>query len=276
MVRTTNTHHRHRELEDDEVEDLAAGPDASSQREGKSTEHKAINPRSKHSETEQRRRSKINERFQLLRDLIPPNDQKRDKASLLLEVIEYIQYLQDKLLMYEGSYQGWSQEPTKLIPWRSCHGPVENLIDHSQAMKNGSGSDVSEDAAYRGAEHPIGSAMSAVPLNMPFYPSMFPSTRSILPSENLASQPPIQAWQGATSILESAVTGNAPNEASTSNISSVYSQGLLKNLTQAFRTSGVDLSRTSISVQLDIGRITNIKYDCCSLHSRGSWEGNPK
>lgn len=95
---------------------------------------KRVNPqRSKHSETEQRRRSKINERqalkkrrrknsfcwvnclcvgfewkfdvilyylaiyarlkklcfwarFQVLRDLIPQNDQKRDKASFLLEV----------------------------------------------------------------------------------------------------------------------------------------------------------------------------------------------
>ncbi|WVY93031.1 hypothetical protein V8G54_032119 [Vigna mungo] len=68
--------------------------------------------RSKHSETKQRRRSKINER-----DLIPQNDQKRDKASFLLEVIEYIQFLQDKLQIYEKSYEGWSQEPTKLIPW---------------------------------------------------------------------------------------------------------------------------------------------------------------
>lgn len=88
-------------------------------------------------------------RFQVLRDLIPQNDQKRDKASFLLEVlrstfnhlflvyilmdnsfscklnqnyfffqvIEYIQFLQDKLQIYEKSYEGWSQEPTKLIPW---------------------------------------------------------------------------------------------------------------------------------------------------------------
>ena len=43
-------------------------------------------PRSKHSATEQRRRSKINDRFQMLRDLVPHSDQKRDKASFLLEV----------------------------------------------------------------------------------------------------------------------------------------------------------------------------------------------
>ena len=78
---------------------------------------KASAIRSKHSVTEQRRRSKINERFQILRDLIPHSDQKRDTASFLLEVIEYVQYLQEKVQKYEGSYQGWGQEPSKLMPW---------------------------------------------------------------------------------------------------------------------------------------------------------------
>lgn len=36
---------------------------------------------------------------------------------LYAQVIEYIQFLQEKLNMYEGSYQGWSTEPTKLTPW---------------------------------------------------------------------------------------------------------------------------------------------------------------
>ncbi|KAJ0094630.1 hypothetical protein Patl1_16630 [Pistacia atlantica] len=54
-------------------------------KEGKNSD-KASAIRSKHSVTEQRRRSKINERFQILRDLIPHSDQKRDTASFLLEV----------------------------------------------------------------------------------------------------------------------------------------------------------------------------------------------
>lgn len=75
-------------------------------------EQKLSTPRSKHSATEQRRRSKINDRylytrcdnldlctyelvnfkpctfcrFSMLRGLIPHGDQKRDKASFLLEV----------------------------------------------------------------------------------------------------------------------------------------------------------------------------------------------
>lgn len=40
------------------------------------------------------------------------------KGALVdMQVIEYIQFLQEKLHMYEGTYQGWSQEPTKLMPW---------------------------------------------------------------------------------------------------------------------------------------------------------------
>jgi hypothetical protein len=53
---------------------------------GSPNDQKLNTPRSKHSATEQRRRSKINDRFQMLRQLIPNSDQKRDKASFLLEV----------------------------------------------------------------------------------------------------------------------------------------------------------------------------------------------
>ncbi|KAL2905287.1 Transcription factor BIM2 [Bienertia sinuspersici] len=62
-------------------------------------------------------------RFQILRDLIPHGDQKRDTASFLLEVIDYVQLLQEKVQKYEGSYQGWSTEPTKLMPWGVCYLP---------------------------------------------------------------------------------------------------------------------------------------------------------
>ncbi|XP_047945559.1 transcription factor BIM2-like isoform X4 [Salvia hispanica] len=140
--------------------------------------------RSKHSETEQRRRSKINQRFQILRDLIPENDQKRDKASFLLEVIQYIQFLQEKLQVYEGSCQGWSLESTKCLPMgRSC----------------------------------------ADDCSVPVYSSN---------GEELKSE---------------------SDEAS---ISNVYSQGLLNCLKCSLQSSGVDLSQTNISVQLDVGKQT--------------------
>ncbi|KAK4567918.1 hypothetical protein RGQ29_003621 [Quercus rubra] len=105
---------------------------------GKSSDQKANTPRSKHSATEQRRRSKINDRFQMLRELIPNSDQKRDKASFLLEVIEYIQFLQEKVHKYEGSYQGWSHEPAKLMPWRNNHRPAESYVDQSRGVNSAS------------------------------------------------------------------------------------------------------------------------------------------
>ncbi|CAN8252052.1 unnamed protein product [Cochlearia groenlandica] len=79
---------------------------------GHGNEQKPNTPRSKHSATEQRRRSKINDRFQMLRQLIPNSDQKRDKASFLLEVIEYIHFLQAKVDKHEVvPYQRKQQNP---------------------------------------------------------------------------------------------------------------------------------------------------------------------
>lgn len=42
------------------------------------------------------------------------SNQKRGTASFLLEVIDYVHYLQERVEKYEDSYQGWSSEPTKL------------------------------------------------------------------------------------------------------------------------------------------------------------------
>ncbi|XP_020694090.1 transcription factor BIM2 isoform X2 [Dendrobium catenatum] len=119
---------------------------------GKTGEQKACTPRSKHSATEQRRRSKINDRFQILRGLLPNSDQKRDKASFLLEVIEYIQFLQERLQKYESMYPGWSDETAKLMPWvkvyfrsfwknsrNNHHGSGDGMID-PQVLKNGASS----------------------------------------------------------------------------------------------------------------------------------------
>uniref|UniRef100_A0A7N0VBQ2 BHLH domain-containing protein n=1 Tax=Kalanchoe fedtschenkoi TaxID=63787 RepID=A0A7N0VBQ2_KALFE len=108
-----------------------------SKRDGKGSASKANATRSKHSVTEQRRRSKINERFQRLRDLIPNSDQKRDTASFLLEVIDYVQYLQGEMQKYEGPYQPWSAEPAKLMPWRNSHWRTQSIAP--QPLGNGVG-----------------------------------------------------------------------------------------------------------------------------------------
>lgn len=38
---------------------------------------------------------------------------------MYVQVIDYVQFLQEKLNFYEGSCQEWSTEPTKLTPWVS-------------------------------------------------------------------------------------------------------------------------------------------------------------
>ncbi|KAA8530481.1 hypothetical protein F0562_005190 [Nyssa sinensis] len=291
MVRTVKSHHE--EEEDDDEEFVSRITDGSSQKvkmDGKSTDQKANTLRSKHSETEQRRRSKINERFQILRDLIPQNDQKRDKASFLLEVIQYIQFLQEKLHLYEGSYQGWSQEPSKLMPWRNNCGPTESFIDQSQLIKSGSGqedsivitpvmlanaqnsveSELNAAAVYKSTDHPPALATQTSPVNLPLQPNVFgdvftqPHQGSVSDAEHLASQSQTQFWQDRPCTTESAVpsyTMNEPEElkieSGEASISNAYSQGLLNTLTHALQSSGVDLSQASISVQLDIGKRAN-------------------
>ncbi|XP_022998933.1 transcription factor BIM2-like isoform X3 [Cucurbita maxima] len=195
--------------------------------EGKSGDSKASDHRSKHSETEQRRRSKINERFQILRDLIPQNDQKRDKASFLLEVIEYIQFLQEKLNLYEGSCQGWSPEPSKLMPWN--YRASENYVDHSQVIKSGSSrenavfsqpmltnasnvmdADLGPAAVLNAVDHALVSASQELPMSMRAQPVVFDSVgRGSLStetldepasgSENISSKTQTESFQGRTS-----------------------------------------------------------------------------
>ncbi|GLU01734.1 hypothetical protein SLE2022_190220 [Rubroshorea leprosula] len=303
MVKSSMSTQLHQEEEDDDVyDDLVARNDSATfnrgeavKVEGKVGEQKANTHRSKHSETEQRRRSKINERFQALRDLIPQSDQKRDKASLLLEVIEYIHFLQEKLQTYEGSsYQGWVQEPAKLIPWRNCLGPAETLMDHSQIMKNGSGGennviapamltnsqnstepDLGTASVYKALDHPAGAASLVVPLNLQTQSNPYtPHGRDSIPTEplhnstsdaeNMVYQPQLQSWQGGENETENALSDNALNEqedltikAGSISLSSVYSQGILCTLTEALQSSGVDLSQASISVQIDVGKRVN-------------------
>ncbi|XP_043701754.1 transcription factor BIM2-like [Telopea speciosissima] len=243
------------EEEDDDDEEFVVKNDGSLHKgdltvkeDGKIATLKPITPRSKHSATEQRRRSKINDRFQILRELIPHSDQKRDKASFLLEVIEYIQFLHEKVHKYEQLYPGWNPEPTKLTPWRSSHGPGESMIDHSRDMKTDPGpglmfagkfdennvamtptmlpnaqnvveSDVSTGAAYRPMDHHVGLAEKSIPLSIPMQPNMFgpvgqsgglaqPPLRPMSDVEDMSAQPQSKLWRNKPCTT----TGDTPNE----------------------------------------------------------------
>ncbi|XP_042490831.1 transcription factor BIM2-like isoform X2 [Macadamia integrifolia] len=244
------------EEEEDDDEEFVIQKDGPSQKgnstlkiDGKSpTDQKPVTPRSKHSATEQRRRSKINDRFQILRELIPHSDQKRDKASFLLEVIEHIQLLQEKVHKYEQLCPGWNPGPTKLTPWRNSHGPGESMIDHPQAMKNGPGpglmfagkfddnnvaiaptmrpnaqtvveSELSTVAAYRPMDHHPGLANKSVSLSIPMQPNTFTSVgqsgghtqlplRPVPDAEEMSTQPQTKLWQNKPCTT----TVNTPNE----------------------------------------------------------------
>ncbi|KAF7806297.1 transcription factor BIM1 isoform X1 [Senna tora] len=274
---------------------------------GKSTDQRPNTPRSKHSATEQRRRSKINDR-QMLRELIPHSDQKRDKASFLLEVIEYIQFLQEKVHKYEGSYQMWNQEKEKLTPWRNNHRPSESYDDQSHGTNSGSGpspkllfaskigeknfsisptvtgSIQNEEAGMSTAttlkamdQHP-GITNKAMYIPNSSQPNFYSPGQSGGPggvvsqlthrlasdAENTTCKPSMhsQNYSCATEVTpvsDKLKEKDLTIEGGAISISSVYSKGLLDTLTQALKSSGVDLSQASISVQIELAKQANIK-----------------
>ncbi|KAK9203888.1 hypothetical protein WN943_014145 [Citrus x changshan-huyou] len=269
--------------------------------EGKSNDQKPNTPRSKHSATEQRRRSKINDRFQMLRELIPHSDQKRDKASFLLEVIEYIQFLQEKVHKYEGPFVGWNPERAKLAPWKNNHKHAESYVDQSQGINNGSAtalvfaakfneknvsispaipgsgqkpveSDMTSASTFKTMDPQPGITNKAMPFPMSLQPNCYKPVRnggaaaSLRPrlasdAENTTSQPQTLECHTRSCTGDMPISNNKklkeqelPVEGGRINISNAYSQGLLKTLTQALQSSGVDLSQASVSVQIDLGK----------------------
>lgn len=279
----------HHEEEDEAFDDFGSKKDAipsTNTKDGKNSD-KASATRSKHSVTEQRRRSKINERFQILRELIPNSDQKRDTASFLWEVIEYVQYLQEKMQKYEG-YQGWSSEPAKLMPWRNSHWRVQSLVGNPQTEKNDSvpgstfpgrfdennvtilppmhtnpqipvDSDLSRDVSCKLMDQQPELANKGMVMPMPLHANMGVPIQG----DGVFSHP-LQRPVSDANISECAINGDATShqedltiEGGTINISSVYSQGLLNTLTQALESAGVDLTQATVSVQVDLGKRAN-------------------
>ncbi|XP_071927755.1 transcription factor BIM2-like isoform X1 [Coffea arabica] len=282
----------HQEEEEEEEEDFGAKKDSTPSQnnpkgvDGKSSD-KANAMRSKHSVTEQRRRSKINERFQILRELIPHSDQKRDTASFLLEVIQYVQYLQEKVQKYEGSYQAWNSEPTKLMPWRNSHWRTQSFVSHPQTMKNGSGSgplypgrlednitvsstvqpsqqnpiesDLGREVTSKTIDQQTELTNQAMPMPMPLQAAMPVPIQNDGAFSHSQPRPAPDAQSSDCPITDDML--NHPEgltiEGGTISISSIYSQGLLNTLTQALQTAGVDLSQATVSVQINLGKRAN-------------------
>ncbi|XP_073294188.1 transcription factor BIM2-like isoform X2 [Primulina huaijiensis] len=269
----------HQEEEEEYVyEDFVTRKDApppnNNTKDGKNSD-KTNAIRSKHSVTEQRRRSKINERFQILRELIPNSDQKRDTASFLLEVIQYVQYLQEKVQKYEGPFQPWNSEPTKLMPWtqnakngsspgstypgrfdENCVvGPTSMQTSHHHPIEP----DLMRDASCRSVEPKSELPSKAVGIPMPLQASMPVSSGN----DGGISQT-LKVTASDAQLPEYSMAADATNhqdeltvEGGTISISSTYSQGLLNSLTQALESTGLDFSQANISVQINLGKRSN-------------------
>ncbi|XP_074573238.1 transcription factor BIM2-like [Curcuma longa] len=246
--------------------------------EGKSGEQKpgtSTTPRSKHSATEQRRRCKINDRFQILRDLIPHSDQKRDKASFLLEVIEYIKFLQEKVQKYE-TFPSWNQENEKLIPWGNSQGPRESITEPASLAKNGPQSallfagkfvdntNLVAQMCPSNVQNVAEADVNLVPIQSNYYASvgrgsefMQPQDRLVTDSENLVSHSQSE-WQSSSCMANCTMSSENEQELTidegTISFSSIYSQGVLTALSQAIASCGLDLSQASMSVQINLGR----------------------
>uniref|UniRef100_A0A0E0IL72 BHLH domain-containing protein n=1 Tax=Oryza nivara TaxID=4536 RepID=A0A0E0IL72_ORYNI len=231
---------------------------------GSGTDQRPSSPRSKHSATEQRRRSKINDRFQILRELLPHSDQKRDKATFLLEVIEYIRFLQEKVQKFEASVPEWNQENAKILPWSKGQNPGDDLPDPSQFIRNGSSSgynftgkpddnhNMVTSAAASGAQELVETDHAA---SVSYRSAETPTNIT----NNVTSQAQAQ-WASPAGVDDCAMNSEMLNnqqlaiDEGTISLSSQYSQQLLGTLTHALESSGVDLSQASISVQINLGK----------------------
>lgn len=244
---------------------------------GSGTDQRPNTPKSKHSATEQRRRSKINDRFQILRDLLPHTDQKRDKATFLLEVIEYIRFLQEKEQKYEASFPEWNEENAKLLPWSNMYfrsswknaqskGQIagDALPDPSQFITNGSSPEFNITAKLDDNHTTVASAAaSGAPDHAEIDHIASVSCRSADTPTNILNNATPQSqpqWADASGVDDCGVNSDMLNnqqltiDEGTISVSSQYSQELLNTLTHALQSSGVDLSQANISVQINLGK----------------------
>ncbi|KAL8130295.1 hypothetical protein V2J09_019450 [Rumex salicifolius] len=211
-------------------------------------------------------------RFQMLRQIIPNSDQKRDKASFLLE---------DKVSTYEGPHPSLGSEFGKLTPWSCSPKLAESFADQPQGVNgpvimfqaDDNKANVIPTIIPRKLQNPAdqnaNNPNKATPISVPIQADVtgiFPTIRNeaikldprmaASRAEN-ASVPQPQLWQGnvcSSDFISPKSNQEMAIEGGTINISSMYSQGLLDTLTQALKSSGVDLSQATISVQVDLGK----------------------
>ncbi|GER40590.1 basic helix-loop-helix (bHLH) DNA-bindingsuperfamily protein [Striga asiatica] len=201
--------------------------------------------KTKHSVAEQRRRNRINERFQMIRNLIPHGDLKRDTATFLLEVVHYIQFLQEKVQHYEGFYQPCSSEATKLMPWNDqWQWRAQSFVDPQNNLPN-------------------------KPISMNLFPLANTENATLNPDSLRGPYSDEQSVESREAVDGLNCRDDLTVEEGTISISSDFSQGLLNSLEQALKSTGLDLSQARISIQIDLGkRASQGREDVDEFHKK--------
>ncbi|KAL7608402.1 hypothetical protein Lser_V15G11743 [Lactuca serriola] len=118
--------------------------------------------------TEKRRRNKISERIRTLQTLVP-NCNKRHKASILGDAIEYIKFLQMQLQMVQSMGIGHMSQGLYMTMARQPSFHVPNLVDPNFTINSSIG-----------MQHGMPQFGSYFPVNYPIFPTSFTGFRPLM------------------------------------------------------------------------------------------------
>ncbi|KAK1619692.1 hypothetical protein QYE76_025209 [Lolium multiflorum] len=249
--------------QDSGIDKRSRGSRAEGRSSGSSADQEPNSPRSKHSATEQRRRTKINDRLDVLRELLPNCNQKRDKASFLLEVIEYIRHLQDRCHKYESAVPDKNHVDAKSMPWDKVY--YRSRWMSAQNISQVQGGGLSTTGENMNKEQHSSKSITAAPAPLFSTQSVRETSTTASSSHNItgssmhSNQPPWlsmstmnQNCDGSTRTLSKHEPPSHHNNSQS--LSSAYSQGLLHKLKEALQKSGVDPSQANISVEINMDR----------------------
>uniref|UniRef100_A0ACD5ZML7 Uncharacterized protein n=1 Tax=Avena sativa TaxID=4498 RepID=A0ACD5ZML7_AVESA len=248
---------------DSGIDKRSRGSRAEGRSSGSSADQEPNSPRSKHSATEHRRRTKINDRLDLLRELLPNCNQKRDKASFLLEVIEYIRHLQEKCQKYESAVPDKNHVDAKSMPWDKVY--YRSRWMNAQNISQVQGGGLSANTEDISKEQYSSKGITVAAASLFSTQSVRETTTTTSSSHNItensmhSNQPP---WLSMSTMNQNCDTSKrmlSKHETQShhdddQNLSSAYSQGLLHKLKEALQKSGVDPSQANISVEINMDR----------------------
>uniref|UniRef100_A0A0E0CQX9 BHLH domain-containing protein n=1 Tax=Oryza meridionalis TaxID=40149 RepID=A0A0E0CQX9_9ORYZ len=211
-------------------------------------------PRSKHSATEQRRRTKINDR-QASRGLKYFVNSCHTLIRRETKLLSFRRFLQERVQKYEEADPERNHEDSKSIPWNVSQVQGEDLSPSTQDMNN----------EQYGPKH-ISAAQPAL-FNTQSVTSTTTSSSHMATGtpQNLeknstpSNQPP---WLSMSTMRQESESGNKmPNKHEKQtlhdenhSISSAYSQGLFNRLTEALKKSGLDPSQANIAVEINLAK----------------------